>query len=57
MMDDNYRHTECGTIRYSTNLAKWESAHYDSSECWCDPELEYEDPDTGAQVWVHREIH
>lgn len=30
--------------------------HIDSSNCWCEPELEYEDPETGNQVWVHREI-
>ena len=26
----------------------------DSSKCWCDPELDYKDPDTGVEVWVHR---
>ncbi len=31
--------------------------HEDSEECWCEPELEYEDPETGVQVWVHRETH
>jgi len=27
----------------------------DGSHCWCDPELNYVDPDTGAKVWVHKE--
>ena len=26
----------------------------DGSPCWCNPELDYRDPDTGAEVWVHR---
>ena len=26
----------------------------DGSKCWCDPELDYKDPETGAEVWVHR---
>jgi hypothetical protein len=26
----------------------------DGSSCWCDPELDYKDPDTGAEVWIHR---
>ena len=26
----------------------------DGSKCWCDPELDYKDPDTGVEVWVHR---
>ena len=25
-------------------------------DCWCEPELDYEDPDTGNQVWVHRRL-
>jgi hypothetical protein len=26
----------------------------DGSSCWCNPELNYRDPETGAEVWVHR---
>ena len=26
----------------------------DGSKCWCAPELNYKDPDTGAEVLVHR---
>jgi len=22
--------------------------------CWCEPDLEYEDPETGARLWVHK---
>lgn len=28
--------------------------HADNAFCWCRPRLEYEDPITGAQHWVHR---
>ena len=24
--------------------------------CWCEPTIEYKDPDTGATVWVHKEV-
>lgn len=27
----------------------------DGSPCWCEPELDYKDPDTGAEVWIHKE--
>jgi hypothetical protein len=30
--------------------------HISSPDCWCEPELDYKDPDTGAEVWVHREL-
>jgi len=28
--------------------------HIDSKNCWCEPYLDYENPETGSQVWVHR---
>ena len=27
----------------------------DGTPCWCNPELDYVDPITGAEVWVHKE--
>ena len=27
----------------------------DGSPCWCNPELNYKDPETGAEVWIHKE--
>ena len=27
----------------------------DGQPCWCNPELNYKDPETGAEVWVHKE--
>ena len=26
----------------------------DGTGCWCDPDLDYVDPETGAKVWVHK---
>ena len=31
--------------------------HFTTMNCWCGPYLEYEDPDNGNRVIVHREIH
>jgi hypothetical protein len=31
--------------------------HIDTQYCWCEPELNYQNPTTGAQVWVHRKKH
>ena len=52
------------TLKYFKNGFKtWrEFMHYpdhvfnEDGQCWCEPELEYEDPETGARVWVHREV-
>ncbi len=30
--------------------------HIDSETCWCKPELDYTDPDTGVSVYVHRRV-
>lgn len=30
--------------------------HISSPNCWCEPELDYKDPGTGAEVWVHRSM-
>jgi len=27
----------------------------DGSPCWCSPDLDYVDPETGAKVWIHKE--
>lgn len=29
--------------------------HINTKFCWCEPELDYEDPETANQVWVHRD--
>ncbi len=31
-------------------------AHTITADCWCEPEVDYVDPDTGATVYVHRRI-
>ena len=28
----------------------------DGSPCWCSPDLDYVDPETGAKVWIHKNI-
>lgn len=30
--------------------------HVPLSTCWCEPYIDYTDPDTGASVWVHRDL-
>jgi len=30
--------------------------HVSRADCWCEPETNYVDPETGATVYVHREI-
>lgn len=30
--------------------------HVSRPDCWCEPEKSYVDPDTGATVYVHREV-
>ena len=27
--------------------------HEISKDCWCEPYLDYKDPETGEEVWVH----
>jgi hypothetical protein len=29
--------------------------HIESADCWCQPTLNYVDPDTGTQHWIHHE--
>lgn len=29
--------------------------HVESADCWCNPRLDYKDPITGVEVWVHNE--
>ncbi len=42
-----------GEIEVSTGKSYREHVT-DGSPCWCNPELNYRDPETGAEVWVHR---
>jgi hypothetical protein len=29
--------------------------HVESKDCWCHPTLDYTDPETGVQHWIHHE--
>lgn len=31
--------------------------HDSDPRCWCNPALNYEDPETRARVWVHRDMN
>lgn len=33
------------------------NTHLDSEQCWCNPTLDYVNPDTGAEVWIHHQKH
>ena len=30
--------------------------HIDSADCWCGPNVEFIDPVTRVQVWVHKQV-
>jgi len=30
--------------------------HIASADCWCEPSVDYVDPDTGAKVFVHNQL-
>ena len=38
-------------------LPTYGKAHECEAGCWCEPELEYVDADTGRVVWVHRDLN
>lgn len=33
-----------------------DAEHVESKECWCEPTLDYIDPETGNEVWLHKEL-
>lgn len=33
------------------------NCHQESDKCWCGPTLDYVDPETGAEVWVHHKAN
>ena len=60
MKDENkfYRHLDSPYIMGTIGFTTWDNLdHINSPDCWCEPELEYVDPESGSEVWVHREIH
>jgi hypothetical protein len=52
MTDMTDQQLEDPTVKEFTGCRPRE--HISSPDCWCEPELDYKDPDTGAEVWVHR---
>lgn len=31
--------------------------HLFSADCWCHPNLDYEDPDNGSEIWTHHGVN
>lgn len=54
--------TSPGAPMESTRLAParetgWELKEHEASpDCWCEPAVDSVDPDTGATVYVHKEM-
>ena len=46
-----YGHEFANAIRARGDVRE----HIMSGDCWCNPELNYTDPETGSEVWVHKE--
>jgi hypothetical protein len=44
-----------GAAAFAADAAVKRLEHKTSSDCWCEPELDYVDPVTGDEVWVHRD--
>ena len=53
--NDTHPRTKCWGEPDAPEPAEELSQHVDSPDCWCEPELNYEDPDSGNRLWVHRE--
>lgn len=53
MTDMTDQQPEDPTVKESLQVDR-PREHISSPDCWCEPELDYKDPDTGAEVWVHR---
>ena len=43
-------------VRELTAKLSAERQHIDSADCWCSPNVEFIDPVTRAQVWVHKQV-
>ena len=29
--------------------------HFENRSCWCEPQLDYKDPETMKEVWIHQD--
>ena len=47
---------EYNYFRHQT-YANLKKEHISSAECWCEPEVDYIDPETGVAVYVHKQGH
>jgi hypothetical protein len=51
---EEYRRLQAIADRLESLIPRRE--HVTSGDCWCEPELDYVDPVTGAKVYVHRDL-
>ena len=51
--EDEIKEMSDGT-KYRVTPKGWKKMHKDSADCWCGPELDYVDPETGVSVYVHK---
>jgi hypothetical protein len=62
LCDCGERYGWCGSFVPPSEDSKWSGApettpeHVTSADCWCEPTVEYRDPETGVAVYVHKEI-
>lgn len=50
-------HEEVPDTKKSAFINIWEARREhitDGTPCWCGPQLDSVDPDTGVEVWIHR---
>ena len=43
-------------MRTLTTTLSSQRQHIDSADCWCSPNVEFIDPVTRVQVWVHKQV-
>lgn len=43
-------------MRTLTAMLSSQRQHIDSADCWCSPNVEFIDPVTRVQVWVHKQV-
>jgi 5-methylcytosine-specific restriction endonuclease McrA len=49
---------ECGELTCGCDCdpRAYTPEHVASADCWCEPTIDYRDPETGVAVYVHKEI-
>ncbi len=56
VIDPGWREREAESRAFWNSLSvKRPREHTTSADCWCNPTIDYVNPDTGATVYVHHE--